>query len=459
MGTDDNQIAQWKQTISSNPSLIDALDVQGQAARAKLASDVHVVGPGAALAVGGNVTYSQPNTPKVLAVPNADGGRDVITVDPNNPRGGAPGAGGSAPLTVDTLRPHLVQQESGGNYGAVNKETGALGRYQVMPATARALASRLGMAYRPDMMQGTSAPAMRYQDAIGDAAMQEAIDNSNGDPRAAASYYYSGDAAAFADPAGNPKTAKYVEDMMGRLSGRPPATEGGARTVYSTSGPSKRVRAATQEELAQYPEGTAGQIDANGKLVNLKMPPVSTTKQTKAVESQTRVAKSTAEGLTRLGSFVDSLAKDPAIDSATGNIFGRLPTILLGQGAVDFERKLANLKQNIGLTSLQQFKSLSSTGASGFGNLSNEEGRRLEAMFGVLDRTASPQLIRNTLAEISNFVKDHNMSIKAGLSDMNAEKGGSQPPSVGAKAYKKNAQGQITATVEWNGRGWVPVRN
>lgn len=124
---------------------------------------------------------------------------------------------GNVPLTVETLRPLFSAQESSGSYTAVNKQTGALGRWQVMPQTGEALAKRIGVAWRPGLMTSDSAEAQAYQDKIGGAAIQEAIDHSGGDPHKLFSYYYSGSTTAYRNPAANPKTAQYVDDMMARL--------------------------------------------------------------------------------------------------------------------------------------------------------------------------------------------------------------------------------------------------
>lgn len=132
-----------------------------------------------------------------------------------DPYGTAPAASAATPLTVEGLRPHVISQESSGSYIAVNKETGALGRYQVMPETGKVLAKRLGLEWRPDAMRHDTPEDKAYQDKIGDAAIQDAIDHGNGDPRTVFSYYYSGSA----DPKKwGPKTRKYADEMLARSS-------------------------------------------------------------------------------------------------------------------------------------------------------------------------------------------------------------------------------------------------
>lgn len=149
----------------------------------------------------------------------------------------APVQPGNAPaLSVDTLRPLFMAQESGGRYHVVNKDTGALGAYQVMPDTAKALAGKLGLGWQPGLMTGTTPAAKAYQDKIGGAAIQDAIDNSGGDPRTAFSYYYGGsDRSKW-----GPKTRAYAGEMMDRLGSTPnqpqaPTTPSGQPLTMETA--------------------------------------------------------------------------------------------------------------------------------------------------------------------------------------------------------------------------------
>lgn len=91
-----------------------------------------------------------------------------------------------------------------------------MGVGQQMPETARVLAGRLGLPYRPDLMRGTSPEARQYQDAITNAAVQEAWKYGNGDVRNAAHYYFAGP-----DRSGwGPKTRQYGIDILRRMKGQ-----------------------------------------------------------------------------------------------------------------------------------------------------------------------------------------------------------------------------------------------
>lgn len=122
-------------------------------------------------------------------------------------------------ISYGQFKQAIIGQESGGRYGVANTEgSGAMGIGQVMPDTARALAGRIGLPYRPDLMAGTSPEARAYQDRITDAAVQEAW-NAGGagrDVRTAAQYYFAGP-----DRDGwGPKTRRYGDDILNRMGVR-----------------------------------------------------------------------------------------------------------------------------------------------------------------------------------------------------------------------------------------------
>lgn len=93
-----------------------------------------------------------------------------------------------------------------------------MGIGQVMPDTARTLAERLGMPYRPDLMAGTGPQARQYQDAITEAAVQEAWKaGGNGrDPVTAAMYYHGGSNRKI----WGPRTRRYAQNILGRMGNR-----------------------------------------------------------------------------------------------------------------------------------------------------------------------------------------------------------------------------------------------
>lgn len=113
----------------------------------------------------------------------------------------------------------IIGQETGGRYGIANTQgSGAMGVGQIMPDTARALAARLGMPYRPELMAGQSQAARAYQDRLTDAATREAWQaGGNGrDLRTAAMYYHGGSNRR----GWGPKTRRYASEVLARLGAR-----------------------------------------------------------------------------------------------------------------------------------------------------------------------------------------------------------------------------------------------
>ena len=135
-------------------------------------------------------------------------------------------------IDFERFRQAIIAQESGGDYGAVNKESGAMGAYQFMEPTARAIAKRLGMAYRPDLLTGKSKAAKEYQDALGTEQLREAVDFGGGDVGRAGIYHFAGPNEA----GWGPKTRKYKQDIMQRYSGSKDSGEVPERDTFAASG-------------------------------------------------------------------------------------------------------------------------------------------------------------------------------------------------------------------------------
>lgn len=111
----------------------------------------------------------------------------------------------------------IIGQETGGRYGIPNAEgSGAMGVGQIMPDTARSLAKRIGLPYRPDLLAGTHPEAQTYQNALTNSALQEAWSYGGGDVRKAAHYYFAGPNRT----GWGPKTKRYGDDIIRRMGGR-----------------------------------------------------------------------------------------------------------------------------------------------------------------------------------------------------------------------------------------------
>ncbi len=88
----------------------------------------------------------------------------------------------------------------------------AQGLTQVLPATGKAIAGRLGIPWRPDLMSGTSDTAAAYQRQIGQAYLDEALSRT-GNVRDGLRYYHGGPNRAL----WGPKTNNYADGIIRRM--------------------------------------------------------------------------------------------------------------------------------------------------------------------------------------------------------------------------------------------------
>lgn len=141
-----------------------------------------------------------------------------------NPGGTKPGKGKKA-----TQKQIFIwaegQQESSGYYGAVNPNSGALGRWQVMPANL------------PEWLHESGLPQMSDSQYLADHKAQDRLawvilggDYDRWGARGAASVWYSGQPDWHATY-GDPPVYKYVDDVIAIMAGAggkiPPDTGGG----------------------------------------------------------------------------------------------------------------------------------------------------------------------------------------------------------------------------------------
>ena len=136
-----------------------------------------------------------------------------------SPDAPTPGAGVTAGgATKDKVFGALLMQESGNRAGAVGQPTEwgrAYGAGQVLDSTARGMAKKLGMAWKPELMRATSKEGHAYQVKIARAYFDEAVEKSGGDLRRALMYYHGGpDTKKW-----GPKTRAYVDNVMARVGG------------------------------------------------------------------------------------------------------------------------------------------------------------------------------------------------------------------------------------------------
>lgn len=113
------------------------------------------------------------------------------------------------------ILPHLIAQESSGRAGVTGPQTQygrAQGLTQVLPSTGQAVAKKLGVPWRPDLMSGTSEQAAQYQRAIGQAYLEEAL-QATGNVEDALKYYHGGPNRKL----WGPKTRGYAANVLRRM--------------------------------------------------------------------------------------------------------------------------------------------------------------------------------------------------------------------------------------------------
>lgn len=187
---------------------------------------------------------SEANPMQWITADNPDGSKSIIPV----PRNGFPSraeqprqsANDPASPGAASLMPSLIQQESGGRTGVLGPQTRygqAQGLTQMLPGTAREMAGKLGLPWRPDLMTGTSPEAAQYQQQLGQAYLQEGFDR-HGNARDALRYYHGGPNQKL----WGPKTDAYADAVLSRAG----------RGSQTATGP---VRVTNQAELASLPSG------------------------------------------------------------------------------------------------------------------------------------------------------------------------------------------------------------
>lgn len=172
-------------------------------------------------------------------------------------------------MSFDSFFAALTQQESGGNFGAVNGRTGALGAYQILPSNIRPW-SRQYLGYEVSPTQFLNSPSLQTKLAR---AVLSAQFNRYG-AAGAASWWYSGSASNVGSTRssyGEPSVAEYVQQVLARMNkdyggGGPPTGTNRFSTV------DKRVQSTALEDLlkpkpqaAPGPAGLAG-VDRSGAL-------------------------------------------------------------------------------------------------------------------------------------------------------------------------------------------------
>ncbi|MBJ7410122.1 MAG: hypothetical protein JHD15_07110 [Phenylobacterium sp.] len=243
------EIAQLRQRIAQDPD--NTLVMLGAGAAKQLGYDVRNAGDEVLVidkATGQLVTRYRGartvNIPEGGALYELPGTGDPIPAAPEAEEAGAAGEGisaapASAPTNdVEAVWQAAIQQESGGRGDAVGPQTDygrAYGSTQMLPATAEAMARKLGIAWNPALMRENSPKALAYQDRLGRAYFEEGLEKY-GNVEDALRYYHGGPN----EKLWGPKTEAHVRAVMSRVqpyevasAGETPPPPSGARLIAS----------------------------------------------------------------------------------------------------------------------------------------------------------------------------------------------------------------------------------
>jgi cell wall-associated NlpC family hydrolase len=128
----------------------------------------------------------------------------------------------------------IASQESGGNYGAVNGSSGALGKYQIMPANVPSWSQKyLGVSWSPSQFLADP----NKQETLAKAVLQDYYNKYGA--RGAASAWYSGNPAlqnSYSAQNGGPSVGSYVDQVLAKGTGHPGNVAGGATPPSPTQG-------------------------------------------------------------------------------------------------------------------------------------------------------------------------------------------------------------------------------
>ena len=168
-------------------------------------------------AMPGALGVSGPKPQGMFKPGDVHGGYQFIGGDDTDPANWKPlgGAGSQGPGGFSAVSGAVQSQESTNRPGVLGPPTKwgrAAGLMQVLPATAQEMAGKLGVAYRPDLMTGTTPDASAYQQQIGNAYLQEGLAKT-GNLRDALRYYHGGPNRAM----WGPKTNAYADSVLARL--------------------------------------------------------------------------------------------------------------------------------------------------------------------------------------------------------------------------------------------------
>lgn len=387
----------------------------------------------------GPINNFNPDDPRDLAGPMTGKGRGAQFGSPSmqgNRRPtqraswmGQDGRHGTPAAILD----NLAQVESSGNPYAVGPPIPslggqrAMGAYQFTPDTVRALHAQ-GVKFNPwDPQQARDAADYHLQQAAQrhGGSMERALADYGGfktkDPSQYISKVLGGDSPTL--QTGIDK--KQAQDMatfaaaasIADLKGGPEMSTLAKILEPDTVAPgSWRVGPDGKAQLMGDPYKEKDQNLAERKfgLDQIKVANDTRESNVKVAEGAQKVAKGRAEDTAALGSVTDSmnsleqtaieLSKHPGLGINTG-LTGATGLWRLTPSGRDAGALLESLKSKNVVNTLKDLKQASSNGSSGFGSLSNSEGKILETLNVNLNRAQTTGAVQKALTDLQSFAK------------------------------------------------------
>lgn len=180
-----------------------------------------------------------------------------------------PQAAYNGPTDAASIMPALIAQESGGRAGVLGPQTRygrAIGRTQMLPGTAREMASKVGLPFDESLLRGTSPEAAAYQDRLGQAYLEEGLQKT-GNVRDALMYYHGGPDRRL----WGPKTQAYAGEVLARVGQDQPSMQAAPEPQDDLDGLSDeelmQLAGIAPEEAPQEVEIDQGVMNVNGRAM------------------------------------------------------------------------------------------------------------------------------------------------------------------------------------------------
>lgn len=419
----DEEIDDWRLRITGDPNTLPNMyRLLNEPTTAE--SKLYEIGPGEGLYDSqGNNLARQPSLPRTVTVKRADGGTDVLIMDEegnfvqSGQTGGVPSATASVPGQRLGVNPQArgMRNNNPGNIKVsddmpwASRQPGFAGSDGTF---ARFATMEQGIAAQERLLGQNYVNGQRNVTQIVDKYLGFDPNRRGENSRESRDNYI----RYVAGQLGLDSSAPVPQSMLAPLAqamrefenGGGPATGGtgqGPRPAYSTPGAVPEAdgwRDLTAAENQQrgldpnrrYQIGIGG--DNEGRIV--EVPGQTRPGAGKAGETNgTQEVTSAVSAASRMRDAARRIRNHPSFDQATGSIQGRLPSIF--QGSQDFDTDLQAFKDRVVIETITAMKKASETGATGFGQLTEKEGSRLENSMGSLSAT-SPDNLQRTLSAL-----------------------------------------------------------